>query len=67
MTAVGSDELDITDSRAVDDFVSPDSVLINCAAYTAVDAAETDQEAARASTRSDRGISRKPVRGWVRG
>ena len=48
VTAVGSDELDITDSRAVDDFVSPDSVLINCAAYTAVDAAETDQEAARA-------------------
>ncbi len=48
VTAVGSRELDITDSRAVDDFVSPDSVLINCAAYTAVDAAETDQEAARA-------------------
>ncbi|MFE5645403.1 dTDP-4-dehydrorhamnose reductase [Rhodococcus sp. NPDC056516] len=48
VTAVGSDELDITDSHAVDEFVSPGSVLINCAAYTAVDAAETDQEAAKA-------------------
>ncbi|MCD2103914.1 dTDP-4-dehydrorhamnose reductase [Rhodococcus erythropolis] len=48
VTAVGSDELDITDSHVVDEFVSPGSVLINCAAYTAVDAAETDQEAAKA-------------------
>jgi dTDP-4-dehydrorhamnose reductase len=47
---VGSAELDITDGRAVDavfaDF-RPD-VLINAAAYTAVDAAETDEDRAYA-------------------
>lgn len=48
VTAVGSRDLDITDSRAVDRFVTPGSVVINCAAYTAVDAAETEEAAASA-------------------
>jgi dTDP-4-dehydrorhamnose reductase len=48
--AVGSAELDITDGLAVEDAIAgfrPD-VLINAAAYTAVDAAETDVERAYA-------------------
>nr|WP_296772420.1 dTDP-4-dehydrorhamnose reductase [Rhodococcus sp. (in: high G+C Gram-positive bacteria)] len=40
---VSSAELDITDKRAVDDAVEPGMVVINCAAYTAVDAAEADE------------------------
>lgn len=42
----GSRELDITDGGAVDEVVEPGSVVINCAAYTAVDAAESDEAAA---------------------
>lgn len=38
-----SGELDITDPSAVRDAVEPGMVVINCAAYTAVDAAETDE------------------------
>jgi dTDP-4-dehydrorhamnose reductase len=48
--AVGSAELDITDGRAIDNTIGsfrPD-VLVNAAAYTAVDAAETDAERAYA-------------------
>ncbi|RVW04565.1 dTDP-4-dehydrorhamnose reductase [Rhodococcus spongiicola] len=45
---VGSAELDITDRDAVDRWVEPDAVVINCAAYTAVDGAESDEAAARA-------------------
>ncbi|MBD5254543.1 MAG: dTDP-4-dehydrorhamnose reductase [Barnesiella sp.] len=39
------DSLDITDAKAVSDFVSANEFthIINCAAYTAVDKAETDQ------------------------
>ncbi|HBS86110.1 MAG: dTDP-4-dehydrorhamnose reductase [Bacteroidetes bacterium GWF2_38_335] len=43
------DELDITDEKKLDNYLSsicPD-ILINCAAYTAVDKAESDQENAR--------------------
>ncbi|MGI8591771.1 MAG: dTDP-4-dehydrorhamnose reductase [Nakamurella sp.] len=51
---LGSADLDITDSGAVEAAVADlaaasdieRTVVINCAAYTAVDAAETDQEAA---------------------
>lgn len=46
--AFDSKELDITNARAVDDRVAtvkPD-VIINCAAYTAVDKAETERERA---------------------
>ncbi|KAF0962998.1 dTDP-4-dehydrorhamnose reductase [Rhodococcus sp. T7] len=45
---VGSDELDITDRDAVLAQVEAGSVVINCAAYTAVDAAESDEDTARA-------------------
>lgn len=40
-------ELDITDAAAVAAAVAGVDVVFNCAAYTAVDAAETDEEAAR--------------------
>ncbi|MFE1595880.1 dTDP-4-dehydrorhamnose reductase [Nocardia sp. NPDC058705] len=45
----GRAELDITDRAAVDAVLTPGAVVINCAAYTAVDAAETDVEAAYAA------------------
>ncbi|PTR31623.1 dTDP-4-dehydrorhamnose reductase [Rhodococcus sp. OK519] len=45
---VGSTELDITDADAVGSWVTPNSVVVNCAAYTAVDAAESDEAAAAA-------------------
>ncbi|MEO9220783.1 MAG: dTDP-4-dehydrorhamnose reductase [Mycobacteriaceae bacterium] len=53
VTAAGSAELDITDAEAVDAAVAalaghPDPVVINCAAHTAVDAAETEPERAAA-------------------
>ncbi|MHB1288514.1 dTDP-4-dehydrorhamnose reductase [Georgenia sp.] len=41
--SVGSVELDITDQAAVDGAVDSVDVVVNCAAYTAVDAAETDE------------------------
>jgi dTDP-4-dehydrorhamnose reductase len=41
-----SSDLDITDAGAVRDAVRPGDVVLNCAAYTAVDAAETDEAAA---------------------
>ncbi|MCS5722007.1 dTDP-4-dehydrorhamnose reductase [Herbiconiux sp. CPCC 203407] len=40
-------ELDITDAEAVAAAVSGIDVVFNCAAYTAVDAAETDEETAQ--------------------
>lgn len=43
-----SSDLDITDVDAVRDAVRPGDVVLNCAAYTAVDAAETDEDAAAA-------------------
>ena len=46
---IGTDlELDIADQRAVDEFLGEHAVaaIINCAAYTAVDAAETDKDSA---------------------
>lgn len=39
---------DITDPDAAAELVRPGSTVINCAAFTAVDAAETDEAAARA-------------------
>lgn len=50
VTGLGSDDLDITDSQAVQqtiDKLGP-SVVVNAAAYTAVDAAESDEERATA-------------------
>jgi dTDP-4-dehydrorhamnose reductase len=43
-TGATSADLDITDFEAVRSAVQPGDVVINCAAYTAVDAAETDEE-----------------------
>ena len=46
---VDRDELDITDKQAVEKFFASEKfeAVINCAAYTAVDKAENDQELAR--------------------
>ncbi|TWP48338.1 dTDP-4-dehydrorhamnose reductase [Lentzea tibetensis] len=44
--ALPSSELDITDAAAVSAAVRGASAVINCAAYTAVDAAETDEDRA---------------------
>ena len=43
---VDKDELDITDKKAVMDFVKPEKyqVIVNCAAYTAVDKAEDEED-----------------------
>ena len=42
------DELDITDCKAVDDFVKQHGIglIVNCAAYTNVDRAESDEATA---------------------
>ncbi|HEY0641580.1 MAG TPA: dTDP-4-dehydrorhamnose reductase [Pseudonocardiaceae bacterium] len=51
---LGSDELDVTDAQRVRDTVTafaaahPDAVVVNAAAHTAVDAAETDADRAYA-------------------
>ncbi|MFR9751153.1 dTDP-4-dehydrorhamnose reductase [Nocardia sp. 004] len=44
----GHTELDITDPAAVRSVLAPGDVVLNCAAYTAVDQAETEIEAAYA-------------------
>jgi dTDP-4-dehydrorhamnose reductase len=46
VTAAGRAELDITDAAAVDAAVPGHDVVVNAAAWTAVDAAETDEAAA---------------------
>jgi dTDP-4-dehydrorhamnose reductase len=46
--ALRSSEWDITDARAAERFVETGDVVINCAAYTKVDAAEADQQRAHA-------------------
>jgi dTDP-4-dehydrorhamnose reductase len=46
--ALTSSEWDITDAPAAERFIEPDDVVINCAAYTKVDAAESDEERAHA-------------------
>lgn len=48
-TGLGRADLDITDRAAVDAVLAPGAVVLNCAAYTAVDAAETDRAAAFAA------------------
>ncbi|MEO1306052.1 MAG: NAD(P)-dependent oxidoreductase, partial [Pseudomonadota bacterium] len=50
LTAIGRPQLDLIDGRSIQDHidrVKPD-LIINAAAYTAVDAAETDMETAKA-------------------
>lgn len=46
--ALTSAQCDITDPAAVTRFIEPGDVVINCAAYTRVDAAETEPERAHA-------------------
>src|SRR5258705_8071575 len=46
--ALTSAEWDITDPAAAERFIQSDDVVVNCAAYTQVDAAEKDQERAHA-------------------
>ncbi|MFO7244823.1 MAG: dTDP-4-dehydrorhamnose reductase [Actinomycetes bacterium] len=46
VSALSRAELDITDADAARTAIAPESVVVNCAAYTAVDAAEDDREAA---------------------
>ncbi|RZS57397.1 dTDP-4-dehydrorhamnose reductase [Microcella putealis] len=46
VTAATRAELDITDAASASDAVAGHDVVVNCAAYTAVDAAESDEEAA---------------------
>jgi dTDP-4-dehydrorhamnose reductase len=46
--ALTSAEWDITDTTAAERFISSGDVVINCAAFTKVDAAEEDQERAHA-------------------
>jgi dTDP-4-dehydrorhamnose reductase len=48
VTALGRGDLDITDSAAVRDAVAGHSVILNAAAYTRVDDAETDENSAYA-------------------
>ena len=46
--ALTSAQWDITDADAAERIVAPGDVVVNCAAYTAVDAAESDAERAHA-------------------
>ena len=46
--ALTSSEWDITDASAAERFIEPGDVVINCAAYTKVDAAESDEDRAHA-------------------
>ncbi|MFH9351707.1 dTDP-4-dehydrorhamnose reductase [Kitasatospora sp. NPDC017646] len=48
VTALGRGDLDITDAEAVLAAVEGHDIVVNCAAWTAVDAAETEEEAATA-------------------
>ncbi len=48
MLALTSSEWDITDAPAAERFIEPGDVVINCAAYTKVDAAESDEARAHA-------------------
>ncbi len=46
VTALGRDDLDVSDRDAVEHAVDGHDVVINCAAYTKVDDAETNEDAA---------------------
>lgn len=46
--ALTSSEWDITDALAAERFIEPGDVVVNCAAYTKVDAAESDEARAHA-------------------
>ena len=63
MLALTSSECDITDAAAVERFVDAGDVVINCAAYTKVDAAETDEARAHAVNAPGPRTSRAPAPG----
>ncbi|WP_123025576.1 dTDP-4-dehydrorhamnose reductase [Mycolicibacterium stellerae] len=54
--ALTSAQWDITDADAARRFVAPGDVVVNCAAFTAVDAAESDPERAHAVNAAGPGI-----------
>lgn len=56
VTALRRDQLDITDPDAVDDAVRGHDAVINCAAWTRVDDAETDEAAAFAVNATGAGL-----------
>ena len=62
---VGRDELDITDERSVNELFAGNAfyACINCAAYTAVDKAEAEQDAAFAANAKAVGILAKASAG----
>lgn len=56
VTAPGSTELDITDATALDRALAGVDVVVSCAAYTAVDAAESAPDAAAAINDTGAGL-----------
>ncbi|WP_026342571.1 dTDP-4-dehydrorhamnose reductase [Nocardia sp. BMG111209] len=56
IVALGRAELDVTDAGALHRSIEPDDVVINCAAYSAVDAAETEIDRAFAVNASGAGL-----------
>jgi dTDP-4-dehydrorhamnose reductase len=56
LLALTSAQWDITDDHAAERIVAPGDVVVNCAAYTAVDAAERDPERAHAVNAAGPGI-----------
>ncbi|MFE3290639.1 dTDP-4-dehydrorhamnose reductase [Rhodococcus sp. NPDC059234] len=67
LVGLTSAELDITDAEAVGDAVEPGAVVLNCAAYTAVDAAESDEQTAhRVNVDGARNLARACARRGAR-
>jgi len=67
--AVGVDveEMDITDAEAVEKGIAEANVeaVIHCAAYTAVDAAEDNEEICRKVMQMELRILRRSVKIWI--
>ncbi len=56
MLALTSAQWDITDADAAERIIEPGDIVVNCAAYTAVDAAEADPERAHAVNAAGPGV-----------
>ena len=56
MLALTSAQWDITDAGAAERTIEPGDIVVNCAAYTAVDAAEADPERAHAVNAAGPGV-----------
>jgi len=63
VTALGRDDLDVTDEGAARTALVGADVVVNCAAYTAVDAAEADEAAAFAVNATGAAIVARAARG----